>query len=71
MNPMRNTIANQMVPVVIAEWKACKSPVRDKVTGPTCIIPRLSKESPVVAHTTMAKTITSVFTRSFRSLDIS
>src|ERR1700726_3793728 len=70
MKPLRTKIANQIVLLVMPSRKAWKSPAWFKLTGPICVIPRFSSESPVVAHTIITKTITSVFKRSFRSWDI-
>jgi hypothetical protein len=59
-----------MVPLVTVRRNACASPEAVNWTAPICDIPRFSSRSPALAHTTIAKTITSVLIRSLFSLAI-
>src|SRR6267378_4079843 len=70
MNPLRKKIAIQIVPLATVRRKACASPEAVSWTAPICDMPRFSIRSPALAHTTMAKTMTSVLTRSLLSLAI-
>src|SRR5881394_2856690 len=63
-------MATQIVPLVIVCRKACEIPCAVSSTAPICAIPRFSNKSPAFAHTTMAKTMTSVLNRSLFSLGI-
>src|SRR5215470_8248213 len=59
-----------MVPLVIVKRKACAIPCAVSSTAPIWAMPRFNSRSPTFAHTTMAKTMTSVLTRSLLSLAI-
>jgi hypothetical protein len=50
--------------------KACAIPCGVSSTAPISVIPRFSNKSPALAHTTIAKTMTSVLIRSLLSLAI-
>src|SRR6266581_2257555 len=63
-------MASQMVPLVTVSGKACAIPLAVNSTAPIRSMPRLSNKSPAFAHTTMAKTMTSVLNRSRFSLGI-
>src|SRR5712664_3888021 len=70
MNRFRKKIPSQIVPFVTVSRKACASPGAVSWTAPICDIPRFSIRSPALAHTTIAKTMTSVLIRSLLSLAI-
>src|SRR5215471_12012865 len=70
MNPSRKKMAAQIVALVTVSRKACARPCAVSSTGPICAMPRFSSKSPALAHTTIAKTITSVLIRSRLSLAI-
>src|SRR5260370_41177785 len=70
MKPVRKKIAIQIVPLATVSWKACASPEGVRRTAPICDMPRFSIRSPALAHTTIAKTMTSVLIRSLLSLAI-
>src|SRR5216684_1842652 len=70
MNPTRNVMPIQIAPLVTVSPKACASPVPVSCTAPICDIPRFSIRSPALAHTTIAKTMTSVLIRSLLSFAI-
>src|SRR6266478_9979283 len=71
MKPVRKNIPTQIVPFVTVSRKACASPEAVNWTAPICDIPRFSIRSPALAHTTIAKTMTSVLIRTLLSLAIS
>src|SRR5260370_2600623 len=71
MKPVRKNIPTQIVTYIAASRKACASPEAVIWTAPICDIPRFSIRSPALAHTTIAKTMTSVLIRSLLSLAIS
>src|ERR1700686_1416251 len=71
MKPLRKKIATQIVPLATVRRNACASPEAVSWTSPICDIPRFSIKSPALAHTTIAKTMTSVLIRSLLSLAIS
>src|SRR6266849_3535575 len=70
MKPVRKKIAIQIVPLATVSRKACASPEGVRRTAPICDMPRFSIRSPALAHTTIAKTMTSVLIRSLLSLAI-
>src|SRR6266851_621492 len=70
MKPVRKNIPTQIVPFIAVSRKACASPEAVIWTAPICDIPRFSIRSPALAHTTIAKTMTSVLIRSLLSLAI-
>src|SRR5258707_8585490 len=70
MKPVRKKIAIQIVPLATVRRKACASPEGERRTAPICDMPRFSIRSPALAHTTIAKTMTSVLIRSLLSLAI-
>src|ERR1700674_3891720 len=70
MKPLRKKIATQIVPLATVRRNACASPEAVSWTSPICDIPRFSIRSPALAHTTIAKTMTSVLIRSLLSLAI-
>src|SRR6266852_6695767 len=70
MKPVRKKIAIQIVPLATVRRKACASPEGVRRTAPICDMPRFSIRSPALAHTTIAKTMTSVLIRSLLSLAI-
>src|SRR5438132_3666385 len=70
MKPVRKNIPAQIVPFVNVSRNACVSPEAVSWTAPICDIPRFNIRSPALAHTTMAKTMTSVLIRSLLSLAI-
>src|SRR5437764_12577678 len=67
---MRKKMASQMVALVTVRRKAWAIPCSVNSTWPICAIPLFNSKSPTFAHTTMAKTITSVLIRSLLSLGI-
>src|SRR5215472_10752395 len=67
---MRKKMASQMVALVRVSRKAWAIPCAVNSTAPIRAIPRFSSRSPTFAHTTMAKTMTSVLIRSLLSLGI-
>src|SRR5437016_14389969 len=67
---MRKKMASQMVALVTVRRKAWAIPCSVNSTGPICAIPRFNSRSPTFAHTTMAKTMTSVLICSLLSLGI-
>src|SRR6266481_1078548 len=71
MKPVRKNIPTQIVPFVTVSRKASASPEAVSCTAPICDIPRFSIRSPALAHTTIAKTMTSVLIRTLLSLAIS
>jgi hypothetical protein len=70
MKPVRKKIAIQIVPLATVRRNACAIPKTVSWTAPICDIPRFSIKSPALAHTTIAKTMTSVLIRSLLSLAI-
>src|ERR1700675_5044466 len=70
MNPHRKNMPTQSVPLVTVIRKACAIPAPDSSTAPICSIARFNNRSPAFAHTTIAHTITRVFTRSLPSVAI-
>src|SRR6267143_5386106 len=70
MNPVRKNMPVQIVPFVTVSRNAWPIPAAVSWTAPICDIPRFSIRSPALAHTTIAKTITSVLIRSLLSLAI-
>src|SRR5258708_1810324 len=64
MNPIRKMIPTQIVALVTVIRKACASPLAEISTAPIVVIPRFSIRSPTLAHTTIARTMTSVLIRS-------
>src|SRR5258707_7818803 len=70
MKPLRKKIATQIVPLVTVRRNACAIPEAVSCTSPICDMPRFSVKSPALAHTTIAKTMTSVLMRSLFSLAI-
>src|SRR6266403_5364340 len=60
----------QIVPLVTVSRKAWATPAPVNCTAPFCDIPRFSIKSPALAHTTIAKTRTSVLILSLLSLAI-
>src|ERR1700731_1362898 len=70
MKPVRKNIPTQIVPFVTVSRKACASPEAVNWTAPIVDMPRFSIRSPALAHTTIAKTMTSVLIRSLLSLAI-
>src|SRR5260370_40926432 len=70
MKPVKKKIATQIVPLAAVRRSACASPEAVNWTAPICDIPRFSIRSPALAHTTIAKTMTSVLIRSLLSLAI-
>src|ERR1700739_2162422 len=70
MKPVRKRIATQIVSLATVSRNARVSPAAVRWTAPICDIPRLSIRSPALAHTTIAKTMTSVLIRSLLSLAI-
>src|SRR5438309_11452229 len=70
MKPVRKNIPAQIVPFVKVSRNACVSPEAVSWTAPICDIPRFNIRSPALAHTTIAKTMTSVLIRSLLSLAI-
>src|SRR5712671_2399326 len=71
MKPVRKRIPTQIVPFIAVSRKACAIPEAVSCTAPICDIPRFSIKSPALAHTTIAKTMTSVLIRTLLSLAIS
>src|SRR5260370_4921880 len=63
MNPVRKKIPTHIVPCVIVERRACCTPTGEISTAPICVMPRFSIRSPTLAHTTIARTMTSVLIR--------
>jgi hypothetical protein len=61
---------SQIVPLVTVSRKAWVSPAAVNSTAPFWDIPRFSSKSPALAHTTIAKTMTSVLILSLLSLAI-
>src|SRR6267378_587457 len=57
-------IPTQIVALVTVMRKACASPLAETSTAPIVVIPRFSIRSPTLAHTTIARTMTSVLIRS-------
>src|SRR6266852_8771595 len=70
MKPVRKKIAIQIEPLATVSLNACAIPDGVSWTAPICDIPRFSIRSPALAHTTIAKTMTSVLIRSLLSLAI-
>src|SRR5260370_3836848 len=70
MKPVRKKIAIQIVPLATVRRKACATRESGRRTATICDIPRFSIRSPALAHTTIAKTMTSVLIRSLLSLAI-
>src|SRR5882724_3975613 len=70
MKPVRKNIPIQMVPLVTVRRKAFSIPAALSCTAPICVMPRLSIRSPVLAHTTIARIMTSVLIRKRFSLHI-
>jgi hypothetical protein len=60
----------QIVPLVTVSQNACANPAPVSCTAPISDIPRFSSKSPALAHTTIAKTMTSVLILSLLSLAI-
>ena len=58
------------VPLVTVIRKACESPGAVSSTAPICSMARFNIKSPAFAHTTIAHTMTNVFTRSLPSVAI-
>src|SRR5438552_12247822 len=71
INPIRKRIPIQIVGFVTVSQNACPSELGETFTTPICVIPRFSIRSPALAHTTIARTMTSVLIRSLRSLAMS
>ncbi len=61
---------SQMVGFVTVSRNACAKPLAVNSTAPIVDMPRFSRRSPALAHTTIAKTMTSVFTLSLLSRPI-
>src|ERR1700739_5143423 len=70
MNPIRKSIPTQIVRLVTVIQNACETPLGVIATAPISVMPRFSIRSPALAHTTIAKTMTSVLIRSLLSLAI-
>src|SRR6266481_2211417 len=70
MNPQRKNMPTHNVPLLTVMRKACASPAADSSTAPICSIARFNIRSPALAQTTIAHTMTSVFTRSLPSVAI-
>src|SRR6266850_5982543 len=70
MKPVRKKIPIQIVPLVTVSRNACSNPAPVNCTAPFCVIPRFSSKSPALAHTTIAKTRTSVLILSLLSVAI-
>src|SRR6266403_2417192 len=70
MNPIRKTIPAHIVALVTVIQNACETPLAVIATAPISVMPRFSRRSPALAHTTIAKTMTSVLILSLLSLPI-
>jgi hypothetical protein len=70
MNPVRKKMPTQIVSFVTVSRNAWASPEAVSWTAPICDMPRFNIKSPALAHTTIAKTITSVLIRNLLSLAI-
>src|ERR1700740_110461 len=68
MNPIRKSIPTQIVRLVTVIQNACETPLGVIATAPISVMPRFSSRSPALAHTTIARTMTSVLIRSRFSL---
>src|SRR5271165_1552068 len=63
-------MASQIVPFCTVERRACFRPSREMWTAPIWVIPRFSRRSPTLAHTTINKTMHRVLNLNLCSCDI-
>ena len=70
MKPSRKKMPSQIIGLATVSPNACPRPLAVNCTAPILDMPRFNSRSPTLAHTTIAKTMTSVFILSLLSRPI-